>query len=247
MLGRRLSILWCSIMRFNHYFQLLVGICLVLSSTLSQAALQLSATRLVVGEGEREASLVARNRGESDILIQSWLSRPGSDSPPPFAISPALAKLAGGKQQLLRIFSQGNELPADRESLFRLNVQEIPQQAEGNHLQLAVMQSIKLFYRPKGLPASANVAPKELQLSLNGQQLQLSNPTPYHINLTKLAQGEKTWPIEMLAPFSEASVAAAGLDESQPLTLQVINDYGAEKRWRFARAGAEPWRFAQVE
>ncbi len=48
-------------------------------------------------------------------------------------------------------------------------------------------------------------------------------------------------------PFSEASVAAAGLDEGQPLTLQVINDYGAEKRWRFARTGAEPWRFAQVE
>lgn len=217
------------------------------NSSIAMAALQLSSTRLVLNYGEREASLVARNRGESDILIQSWLSQPGSEAPPPFAISPALAKLAGGKQQLLRIFSQGNELPADRESLFRLNVQEIPQQVEGNHLQLAVMQSIKLFYRPKGLPASANTAPKDLQLSLIDQQLQLSNPTPYHINLTKLTQGGKTWAIEMLAPFSEARVPAAGLDESQPLTLQVINDYGAEKRWHFARAGTEPWRFSLVE
>ncbi|WP_163083162.1 fimbrial biogenesis chaperone, partial [Acinetobacter baumannii] len=56
----------------------------------------------------------------------------------PFVITPARSRLGGNKQQTLRILFQGEGLPSDRESVFRLNVQEIPQKsASANTLQIA--------------------------------------------------------------------------------------------------------------
>lgn len=51
----------------------------------------------------------------------------------------------------------GEPLPADRESLFWMNVKAIPsldeKLANENTLQIAIQSRIKLFYRPSGLSA----------------------------------------------------------------------------------------------
>lgn len=49
-----------------------------------------------------------------------------------------------------------NTLPQDRESLFYLNVIDIPPDnpaRSGNLLKLAMQNRIKLFYRPQGIAA----------------------------------------------------------------------------------------------
>ena len=46
----------------------------------------------------------------------------------------------------------GEGLPSDRESLFWLNIMEIPLKVEDpNSVQFAIRQRLKLFYRPPAL------------------------------------------------------------------------------------------------
>ena len=173
-----------------------------------------------------------RNKGETR-LIQSWLDK---DQPeqmaPPFAVTPPLAKLEHEGQQLLRVHYAGQGLPEDRESMYWLAVQEIPQKAQGaNVVQFAVQQRIKVFYRPAALAGKANEAPRALTLTLAGGQLTLNNPTPFFINLASLEVDDKGLGGEAIAPFGQLSLPASQLQANGRLELTIVNDYGAHQRW----------------
>ncbi|WP_043141954.1 fimbrial biogenesis chaperone [Aeromonas bestiarum] len=198
----------------------------------AMASIQLSSTRLIFNEGDKEASITVRNKGEVR-LIQSWLEKNKPTDPlPPFAVTPPLAKLDLDSQQLLRVHYAGSGLPADRESMYWLAVQEIPQKADGqNVVQLAVQQRIKVFYRPQGLPGKAMEAPKALTLSLKEHKLTINNPTPYFINLSSAALGERDLGGDTIAPFGSLVLPAAGLAANGPLSLTIVNDFGAHMPW----------------
>lgn len=52
----------------------------------------------------------------------------------------------------VQLSPEAASLPADRESVFYLNVREIPPAVEkSNVLQIALQTKIKLFYRPKAI------------------------------------------------------------------------------------------------
>ncbi|PJI52023.1 molecular chaperone EcpD, partial [Methylobacterium radiotolerans] len=57
----------------------------------------------------------------------------------------------------------GEPMPQDKESVFWLNVLEIPpkDKANQNLLQMAFRSRIKLFYRPAGLKGKAEDAPSQ--------------------------------------------------------------------------------------
>jgi chaperone protein EcpD len=59
-------------------------------------------------------------------------------------------------------------VPQDRESVFWLNVLEIPPKPVGkaNHIQLTVRSRLKLFYRPAGLAGSPKAAVAQLRWRL---------------------------------------------------------------------------------
>lgn len=216
-----------------HYLVRLLSVFLLaLVSIPATASIQLSATRLIFNEGDKEASITVRNKGEVR-LIQSWLEKNQSTDPlPPFAVTPPLAKLERDSQQLLRVHYAGSGLPADRESMYWLAVQEIPQKAEGqNVVQLAVQQRIKVFYRPQGLSGKAMEAPKALRLSLKEHKLTINNPTPYFINLSSAALGGRDLGGDAIAPFGSLLLPAAGLAANGPLILTVVNDFGAHMPW----------------
>ncbi|RDL19866.1 pili/flagellar assembly PapD-like chaperone [Serratia fonticola] len=67
-----------------------------------------------------------------------------------------------GKGQTLRISYAGGALPMDKESVFWLNVLEVPAKSQAttgeNRLQMAFRPRIKLFFRPKGLDGNPNDA-----------------------------------------------------------------------------------------
>lgn len=206
---------------------------LSLFSLSAMASIQLSSTRLIFNEGDKEASITVRNKGEVR-LIQSWLEKNQPADPlPPFAVTPPLAKLERDSQQLLRVHYAGSGLPADRESMYWLAVQEIPQKAEGqNVVQLAVQQRIKVFYRPQGLPGKAIEAPKALTLSLKGSKLTINNPTPYFINLSSVAQGEHEFGGDTITPFGALVLPVSGLTAGSALSLTIVNDFGAHMPWK---------------
>lgn len=214
-----------SIMR--NVFLLMVGLAVILSSH-ANAGISLSATRVIFGGEHKEASINVKNNGDREILIQSWIEPDKSSITPPFAITPPLAKMKGNQRQLLRIFYQGDILPKNKESVFWLSVQEIPLAAEGdNVLQLALMQRIKLFYRPSGLPGDANSAPESLKVKVNNGLIELYNPTPYHINMISLKQGSIKYDGEMIPPSEKLTINAPQVKEYGSLEIAVVNDYGA--------------------
>lgn len=204
-------------------FILFVGYCSTASASIS-----LSGTRLIYNQTDTEASINVSNNGKNDVLIQSWLEADDKSSPPPFAMTPPLAKVAGDQRQVLRVFYQGEGLPQDRESVFWINVQEIPQTATGkNVIQLAVLQRIKLFFRPSGLDGDARSAPLKLTGQLRNGQLEIKNSTPYHINFITLKQADKSVAGKMIPPYQAIHIATPTLKSDGEISLIVINDYGA--------------------
>lgn len=221
---------------------LLAGLAL-LTASVANAGITLGGTRIIYPEKSKEVSILVKNDGAQDIMIQSWLDPEQRDQGKdvPFAITPSLSRLAGNKQQMLRLFYFGQGLPADRESVFWLSVQEIPQKAESdNTLQIALRQRIKVFYRPNNLPGSPEDAANDLSWQVVNDKgkhyLQVSNKAPYFVSLSevKLGVGSKKYPIvsEMVAPYGQKKFQVdAAIDASSSAAMNVeftnINDYGA--------------------
>lgn len=172
-------------------------------------------------------------------MIQSWVEADnGADKREvPFVITPALSRLGGNKQQTLRILFQGEGLPSDRESVFRLNVQEIPQKsASANTLQIALRQRIKVFYRPDNLSGTSAEAPGKLSWRLVRQGgksvVEVSNDTAFHVSLAsvKLKAGNAYYVVDadMVAPKSSRRFEIKGTPSgvSGNVEFQSVNDYG---------------------
>lgn len=221
---------------------LLAGIAL-LSVDVASAGITLGGTRVVYPEKIKETSLMVRNDGTKDIMVQSWIEPDPAfpEQDVPFALTPALSRLGGSKQQSLRIFYAGKGLPSEKESVFWLNVQEIPQKSEtDNTLQIAIRQRIKVFYRPGGLPGTPEESAMHVKWKFMRDAgkawLMASNPTPFYVSFGEAAlkNAGKSYVIEtkMLAPgaTSKFLIEAGNTLPAQgafKVEYKTINDYGA--------------------
>ncbi|MCA8293766.1 fimbria/pilus periplasmic chaperone [Burkholderia sp. AU30198] len=174
---------------------------LVLHGMCAQASVTLSGTRVVFSANEKEVTVQLANDGKLPALVQTWIDHGDELASPdridvPFVITPTVFRLEAGRGQTLRIFYTGEPLPADKESLFWLNVLDVPPKAaaddDRNRLQIAFRTRVKLMYRPEGLPGNATDAPGRLVWSLaadakHGIVLKAANPTPYVVNLGGVA------------------------------------------------------------
>ncbi|GAB3769876.1 fimbrial chaperone [Ramlibacter monticola] len=214
----------------------------------AQASVVIAGTRVIYNAKERELTVKLSNEGQLPALTQVWLDKGDPSASPatisvPFTVTPPVARIDPAKAQTLRIFYTGEPLPQDRESVFWLNVLEVPpkakeqSQGETNKLQLAFRTRIKLFFRPAGLTGSAQEAPAQIEWRLRregGQtSLEARNPTPYFVSFAslevagpgasaKLDQGGMVGPGETKKfPLSRETPAGA-----LKLRYQAINDYG---------------------
>ena len=202
------------------------------------AGVVLGGTRVVVHENRRETSIPVHNPSNAPFVVQSWIDEGEGKNKTPFVITPPLQRLDPGKENILRIFRATGALPADRESLFWLNVKEIPEKAqEENVLQIAVRTRIKLFYRPANLPGSVLDARQQLRWAVmsagqEGVAIKVANPTPYHITLAsmKVNGGQQKINPQMVAPFGEVKLPLSVVTSPQEVQFNftTINDQGAE-------------------
>lgn len=181
----------------------------IATSSLSSvhAAVVVTGTRVIYNAPDRETTIKLSNKGKQPALTQAWIDNGDSSSSPtnadvPFTITPPVARIDPDKSQTLRIFYTGEALPQDRESVYWLNVLEVPPepqagQSASNYLQIAFSSRIKLFFRPANLKGNAAEAPSHLgwRLVRDGSttSLEVSNPTPYYVSFASIdvnAQGK---------------------------------------------------------
>ena len=219
-----------------------------LSSQPALASVVIGGTRVVYDSKDKEVSLKFINEGERAALVQVWLDDGDDQSTPdtakaPFVVAPPVFRLDPKKQQTTRIMFTGASLPTDRETLYWLNMLEIPPksgEAEANILQFAFRTRIKVFYRPAGLAGEALLAHEKVRWSLvsggGGLKLRADNPTPYHVNFGSvglLANGKESGDQGggMVAPFSQAEFGLKDFTTRPAGELKaaitVINDFGA--------------------
>ncbi|EAO4398010.1 molecular chaperone [Salmonella enterica] len=199
------------------------------------ASAVISGTRVIYPSDSKEVNVKITNNGTAPVLIQSWIDNGDQNARPsaikvPFVLTPPINRVDAGKGQTLRISYIGANLPMDKESVYWLNVLEVPgknqAKAADNTLQMAFRSRIKLFYRPVGLNGNANDAPKSVKWQSKGNNLQATNPTPYYVNFVNLSVNGKKVEAAMVPPRSSLTVELAGKPGGK-ISGAFVNDYGA--------------------
>jgi chaperone protein EcpD len=226
----------------------LLSLCLFAGT--ANASVLIAGTRVVFPAQDGEVTVRLTNDNAHPALVEAWIDNGDPKSTPdkvsvPFLITPPLFRMEAHKDQNLRIISTPAQLPTDRESLFWLNVLEIPpkpsaQEAAGkNLLQFAIRSRLKLFYRPAHLPGDAQAAPGQVSWKAvadgQGYALEVHNPTPYHVTIVKLTLdvGGKSYSAEpgMVDPLGTLRLKVKGLTTAppagSPVAYDIVNDYGA--------------------
>ena len=94
---------------------------------MTNAGISLGGTRLVFDGNKRETSITVINSDKHAWLIQSWIDRIDDVATDvPFLVTPPLFRLNEEQNNLLRIVRTSDNLPADKESMYWLNVKSIP-------------------------------------------------------------------------------------------------------------------------
>jgi P pilus assembly chaperone PapD len=225
----------------THLRRLALGLSLAAILQPVQAALTVNTTRIVFDSDKRSTSVVIANPSPRPYAVQSWVNtaKDDTDTAVPLATSPGLFRLDPGKEQMVQISRLPNKLPEDRETLFYLNVQEIPEVTpeDVNVLNIALRTRLKLFYRPSQLKDRPADRIGELKWSVRqgpGRvQLVVDNPTPYHytfgrLEVTSAGNTEAIQAMAMAPPFGQQVYDLASIKTvtGLQLTFTTINDYG---------------------
>lgn len=205
-------------------------------------------TRVIYPEKAREVTIRLENKGDIPSLVQSWIDKgnPSADLNKldvPFILMPPVFRVDAHKGQTLRLAYTGKSLPEDRESIFWLNVLDIPPKSDTalpdvNTLQMAIRSRIKIFFRPEGLTAQGALsAAQDLAWSLGekpGSTLTAHNKSNYYINISSAVINVngtkyKSRDGEMLAPGQSHEFtfpAPSPLKNNITLSYTIINDFG---------------------
>ncbi len=219
-----------------------VGIITLISVGPVFAAFTISGTRFIYEEGKKNISFEVSNSADDTYGGQVWVDNVSQNNGVYMIPAPPFFKIAPKEKQIVRIMNlDGKLLPKDRESLFWLNVQEIPPKpkSDGNVLAVAVNTRVKLFYRPKTLSADRKGAEKRIQIVHRGNSTFLKNPTPYYFAITKVKANGRDVPLSsdedrrlsMFSPFEEVAVSKFPVGAKE-ITVVSINDWGGVENYK---------------
>lgn len=194
-------------------------------------------TRVIYPSNEKLITVDLNNSDDRPSLVQAWIDDPNPNATKkvPFIITPMVGRVEPKSRQSLRIRQVGDDLPKDRESLFYLNVLDIPakpKDADDKYLQITLRNRLKFFYRPSKLPYPVTDAYDKVTWHWANKTLTLNNPTPYYITYAGVMLRDdervlyKTSDIDMIAPFGTLTLNVAIDDIPSQIDWHIINDYG---------------------
>ncbi len=208
----------------------------------------INATRIIYRADSHAATASLRNSSQEAVyLMQMTVSTaPQGGKTAPFVVTPPLFRMEPGSQNQVRIIKTGQALPVDRESLFWFTAQAIPLSSESANpsgkqitggVQVALANTIKLMYRPSGLPVSSEQGFGSLRFKPTAEGITVTNPSPYYITFASLKVGgqelmTKQQKENMLSPFSALFLPLKGAHYPAKVSWRVINDLGGESTYQ---------------
>ncbi|ENR5393455.1 molecular chaperone [Providencia rettgeri] len=216
---------------------------LLLASTFSFAdGVSLDATRIVYPQGDKSVSISIKNsHSQVSYLTRTFITSTNNDRNVPFETTPPVFKIAPKSQQEVRILEKSNNLPSDRESLFFFHATMIAGQSEkvdGDGLNIGYDHVIKVFYRPKNLKLTSEEAQKKLSFQSQGNQLKVTNDSPYYINLAQININKQKISMSMekgnttIAPYSSLTYPISSNMQKGTITWRAITDLGGMNEFK---------------
>ncbi|WP_268056263.1 fimbria/pilus periplasmic chaperone [Citrobacter sp. W5] len=201
------------------------------------AGIVIYGTRVIYPAEKNEITLQLMNQEQNASLVQAWVDDGNTSLPPekiqvPFLLTPPVVRVPGNSGQQLKIKKMPNMLPNNKESLFYLNVLDIPpnnpENAGKNVIKFAMQNRIKLFYRPSGIAPVNSETFKKIVLSRNGKGFIIKNDNANWVTVAEIKIGSVKINDKsvMVAPFSSEPVMAKSSNANQ-YKLTIINDYGS--------------------
>lgn len=214
-----------------------------LSSVLTaNANIVIIGTRIIYPAEQKSVNIQLQNTSDKPSLVQAWVDEGDSNSNArqsraPFLITPPTVRVEANAGQTLRLFyTQSKALPQDRESVFYLNVLDVPPRPKAedvdgqNYLQFAIRSRLKLFYRPQGLKMTTSQAYDAVTWTKKeGNTVEIGNNSPYYItyNIVQVKNQVST-NVDMLEPFSTLSVEIPNAKVGDTVKWQAITDFGGD-------------------
>ncbi|ELD0539752.1 fimbrial chaperone [Escherichia coli] len=202
----------------------------------SMAAFVLNGTRFIYEEGKKNVSFEVTNNADKIYGGQVWIDNTNPGNGVYMVPQPPFFKVRAKQKQVIRIMNTDSNLPKDRESLFWLNVQEVPPKPEvkddeGSVLAIAMNIRVKLIYRPASIRDDRKDAEKQLKLELRGNETWLKNPTPYYMAIVSVKHDGKELPLadkvmKEIAQFKPLSDVNLGKKVIGKISVNSVNDWG---------------------
>lgn len=225
----------------------------LLFSLCASSATWVNRTRIILSEQDKDMTFSLFNDGDQPALMQLWSDRDNLLDRPetikmPFLITPPVFRLEARNSRTVRLqlLREHKALPQNVESLFWLNVLEVPPKRAApvgsNVLQMAFRTRIKLFYRPASVAnASLENGVKQLTTSQvtcgQVQCLRLKSTSPLHITLLNITLTNGTeisnLPQDgMIAPLSTLEIPLPPLHGGTELkVITWVDDYGVANQF----------------
>lgn len=204
---------------------------LVFTGSVHADGMQPSSALVILYEEEGEATMSVKNTDANAALLHTTILDIPEDTESKVLVTPPVARVEGGEEQLVRFIYQGPPLQTQR--LKRVIFDGI---GPSNHIpgrataRVSVRQNLPVLLHPKGL--ARNAQPWTLlQWSAEGDQLTVRNDSPYVVRLVPevtLLPANTVGDIgrTYLLPGQGASVTVAGAAGAAEVRFQPATVYG---------------------
>ena len=222
------------------------GIMLCCTAFHASAVVNAEKTRVVFSSGSIAESLSLVNSEKEPVVVQVWTDNGDPTVNPdkvhtPIVINPPVFKMKPAEIRNIRLLLvSAGSLPQDRESVFWLNIYQIPPNTETRNkgekkVVLPLKIRMKVFVRPEKIGELKESDAQKLQFSIRkeatGNKLLIQNPTPWHMTISSLKSGATELAGVMVEPLSSLRLdIPADKNLSGMMDYEVINDNGT--RWQ---------------
>lgn len=207
---------------------------------ISHAAITLQDSRVILDGDKKSASLLVTNQNaDTPYLAQGWIEDADNKKiNGPLVLLPPLQRIEAGAQTQIKLQTLPtlNLLRQDQETLFYLNLREIPPRNNTpGTLNIALQNRIKVFYRPLALKAPRNTLAtpwqSELVMKRDNDTWTISNPSAYFITLVDAQTRKDSASVPgftpvMIAPHDSERLTGRAADYGNAPVLTYLNDYG---------------------